>query len=86
MDLPVWTIFRYEGKPSCATVKSTPFTVRQDEWDTKYFSYHLLLNSRTLQGIMLMCRTITIIVATLIAEILFEQFLIHNAVQRVEHS
>ena len=27
--------FRYEGKPSCATAKSTPFTVSKDEWDTK---------------------------------------------------
>ena len=27
--------FRYEGKPSCATTKSTLFTVSQDEWDTK---------------------------------------------------
>ena len=25
---------RYEGKPLCATVKFTPFTVSQDEWDT----------------------------------------------------
>ena len=27
--------FRYEGKPSCATTKSTLFTVSKDEWDTK---------------------------------------------------
>ena len=27
--------FRYEGKPSRATAKSTPFTVSKDEWDTK---------------------------------------------------
>ena len=27
--------FCYEGKPSCATAKSTPFTVSNDEWDTK---------------------------------------------------
>ena len=27
--------FQYEGKPSCATTKSTPFVVSQDEWDTK---------------------------------------------------
>ena len=27
--------FRYEGKPSCATTKSTPFAVSKDEWDTK---------------------------------------------------
>ena len=27
--------FRYEGKPSCATAKSTPFAVSKDEWDTK---------------------------------------------------
>ena len=26
---------RYEGKPSCATVKSTLFAVSKDEWDTK---------------------------------------------------
>ena len=25
----------YEGKPSCATTKSTPFAVSKDEWDTK---------------------------------------------------
>ena len=27
--------FRYKGKPSRATAKSTPFAVNQDEWDTK---------------------------------------------------
>ena len=27
--------FRYEGKPSRTTAKSTPFTVSKDEWDTK---------------------------------------------------
>ena len=27
--------FRYEGKPSHATTKSTLFTVNKDEWDTK---------------------------------------------------
>ena len=27
--------FHYEGKSSCATTKSTPFAVSQDEWDTK---------------------------------------------------
>ena len=27
--------FRYEGKPSRATTKSTLFTVSKDEWDTK---------------------------------------------------
>ena len=27
--------FRYEGKPSCATTKSTPYAVSKDEWDTK---------------------------------------------------
>ena len=27
--------FRYEGKPSCASAKSTLFTVSKDEWDTK---------------------------------------------------
>ena len=27
--------FRYEGKPSCATAKLTPYTVSKDEWDTK---------------------------------------------------
>ena len=27
--------FCYEGKPSRATVKSTPFAVSKDEWDTK---------------------------------------------------
>ena len=27
--------FRYEGKPSCATTKSTFFTVNKYEWDTK---------------------------------------------------
>ena len=27
--------FHYEGKPSCATVKSTPFAVSKGEWDTK---------------------------------------------------
>ena len=27
--------FHYEGKPSCATAKSTPFAVSKDEWDTK---------------------------------------------------
>ena len=27
--------FHYEGKPSCATAKSTLFTVSKDEWDTK---------------------------------------------------
>ena len=27
--------FRYKGKPSCASAKSTPFTVSKDEWDTK---------------------------------------------------
>ena len=27
--------FRYEGKPSRATAKSTPFAVSKDEWDTK---------------------------------------------------
>ena len=27
--------FCYEGKPSRATAKSTPFTVSKDEWDTK---------------------------------------------------
>ena len=26
---------RYEGKPSCATTKSTLFAVSKDEWDTK---------------------------------------------------
>ena len=27
--------FCYEGKPSRATAKSTPFAVSKDEWDTK---------------------------------------------------
>ena len=27
--------FCYEGKPSCATTKSTLFAVSKDEWDTK---------------------------------------------------
>ena len=27
--------FYYEGKPSCATTKSTLFSVSKDEWDTK---------------------------------------------------
>ena len=27
--------FRYEGKPSCATAKSTLFAVSEDEWGTK---------------------------------------------------
>ena len=27
--------FRFEGKPSCAHAKSTPFPVSKDEWDTK---------------------------------------------------
>ena len=27
--------FRYEGKPSRATTKSTLFVVSKDEWDTK---------------------------------------------------
>ena len=27
--------FHFEGKPSRATTKSTPFTVSKDEWDTK---------------------------------------------------
>ena len=27
--------FHYEGKPSCATAKSTPFAVSYDEWDMK---------------------------------------------------
>ena len=27
--------FCYEGKPSCATAKSTPFAVSKDEWDRK---------------------------------------------------
>ena len=27
--------FRYEGKPSHATAKLTPFAVSQDEWDIK---------------------------------------------------
>ena len=27
--------FHYEGKPSCATTKSTLFAVSKDEWDTK---------------------------------------------------
>ena len=27
--------FRFEGKPSCARAKSTPFPVSKDEWDTK---------------------------------------------------
>ena len=27
--------FRYEGKPSCATATSTPFSVSKDEWDAK---------------------------------------------------
>ena len=27
--------FRFEGKPSCAIVKSTLFAVSEDEWDTK---------------------------------------------------
>ena len=27
--------FCYEGKPSRATAKSTPFAVSRDEWDTK---------------------------------------------------
>ena len=27
--------FCYEGKPSLATAKSTPFALCQDEWDTK---------------------------------------------------
>ena len=27
--------FRYEGKPSRATAKSTPFAVSKNEWDTK---------------------------------------------------
>ena len=26
--------FHYEGKPSCATAKSTPFAVSKVEWDT----------------------------------------------------
>ena len=27
--------FRFEGKPSCATAKSTPFAISKDEWHTK---------------------------------------------------
>ena len=27
--------FCFEGKPSCATAKLTPFAVSKDEWDTK---------------------------------------------------
>ena len=27
--------FRYEGKPSLATAKSTPFAVSKDKWNTK---------------------------------------------------
>ena len=27
--------FHYEGKPSCATTKSTLYAVSKDEWDTK---------------------------------------------------
>ena len=27
--------FRFKGKPSCASAKSTPFPVSKDEWDTK---------------------------------------------------
>ena len=27
--------FRYEGKPSHATTKLTPFAVSKDEWNTK---------------------------------------------------
>ena len=27
--------FLFEGKPSCACAKSTPFPVSKDEWDTK---------------------------------------------------
>ena len=27
--------FHFEGKPSCATAKSTLFAVSKDEWDTK---------------------------------------------------
>ena len=27
--------FHYEGKPSCATTKSTLFAANKDEWDTK---------------------------------------------------
>ena len=27
--------FHYERQPSCATTKSSPFTVNKDEWDTK---------------------------------------------------
>ena len=27
--------FHYEGKPSHATAKSTPFAVSKNEWDTK---------------------------------------------------
>ena len=27
--------FRYEGKPSHITTKSTPFALAKDEWDTK---------------------------------------------------
>ena len=27
--------FHFEGKPSCACAKSTPFPVSKDEWDTK---------------------------------------------------
>ena len=33
--LKIQTISVYKGKPSCATAKSTPFTVSKDEWDTK---------------------------------------------------
>ena len=27
--------FHFEGKPSCARAKPTPFPVSEDEWDTK---------------------------------------------------
>ena len=27
--------FCYEGKPSCATTKLTPFVASKEEWDTK---------------------------------------------------
>ena len=27
--------FRYKGKPSCTTAKSTPFAISKDEWDAQ---------------------------------------------------
>ena len=37
--------FYYEGKPSCTTTKSTPFTVSKDEWDSKKDSGKYIKNT-----------------------------------------